>query len=1190
MSTLFDVVRYRATAESGCADRPAFSYLNDGERISGSLTYGQLDAKARALAARLQCHTQPGDRVLLVYPPCMDYIVAFYACVYAGVVAVPTVSPNNARTLPRLRLMAVDAEPAVALTLQSILTGLPALQDGATEDDPLARLHWLATDVSGESESASWTQPATQSSDIVFLQYTSGSTGTPKGVMVSHANVLANAELSRLAYRIAEGDVFVSWLPPHHDFGLIGAMIIPVYVGGHCVQLPPATFLMRPYRWLKLITQYRARITGAPNFAYQLCVQRISDEEKQTLDLSSLEVTVNGAERIRAETLRQFAAAFASCGLKPQSMTPSYGMAESVLMASANLATQAGQTPLTRSISKAALESGLIEISRNEHDGTEVVLTGASCTVDHRVIIVDPATCTPLADEQVGEVWIQGGSVAQGYWGRPEESDRTFRAELAGHAGAWLRTGDLGFVSDGGLYITGRIKEVMIFNGRNIYPQDVEITIEALDPAFRANGCAAFTLEDGTATGLVVVQELERRRQPLLEGLQGRIRTELADRHEIFDLAAVLLVRAGNIPRTSSGKIQRGRCRQLFETGAIDAIWSWNRADEALQAESPDRPATPTEQTLLKAWQEAFGNSNIAVTDNFFLLGGHSLLAAQLIAKLRSEFQIELPLSTLFHAPTIVALAREIDAQGQTAIALPPIVHGEHAERLPLTFAQQRFWFLDQYQPNNPFYTIPLALTIGGAVNASLLQRVLDALVERHAPLRTVFQLDAGQPMQVILPKLSVPLRVIDLSDLSVEQADQQAKEEIHTEAYRPFDLANGPLMRATLLRQADAQHTLLLSLHHIIYDGGSTVPLLTELTQLYAALSAGRPTPLQPLAVDYADYTQWEAKHLGGTWLDTQLAWWRDALNGVPPLLAIPTDRPRLPGNSQRGAACALNLPSQLIQDLTALGRQHNATLFMVLTAAMNALMYRTTGQNEFCLGMMSANRPAGTEALIGNFINVVPLRSRLNGETSFPALLADTARNLLASYERQLPFELILQHVAVQRDLAYMPYVQVVLNFHSELLRDEGSLRWQDNQELQIAGRHANSVQHAAFDIKVEMQDHEGGLAVSFEYSTDLFESATIARMAEHYRTLLTALAADPQSRVRDLPLLTAAERQQVLQDWNASTSAVPSECIHTLFDAQAARTPDAIAVQCGDDTLSYAALNQRANQLAHHLRSLG
>ncbi|QNM96267.1 non-ribosomal peptide synthetase [Chitinimonas koreensis] len=1193
LTTLLDVVRHRASADSGYADAPAFSYLDDGEHVSGALDYAGLDAAARTLAARLQRHTRPGDRVLLVYPPCLDYVVAFYACVYAGVIAVPTVSPSNARTLPRLRLMAADAAPTLALTRAELLARLPAMRGGEGGDDPLLRLRWIASDDGDDSATAEdWTPPPTQAADIVFLQYTSGSTGAPKGVMVSHANLLANAELSRQAYRIAERDVFVSWLPPHHDFGLIGAIVIPVWVGGHCVQFPPATFLMRPYRWLRLIDRYRARITGAPNFAYQLCVERVSEAEKAALDLSSLAVTVNGAERIRAGTLQCFAAAFAGCGLAPHSMTPSYGMAESVLMASANLATPAGATPRTRRLDAAALAEGRAEPAEGE-TGAEVVLTGAACTVDHRVAIVDPASGAELAAGRVGEIWLQGASVAQGYWGRPEESEQTFRAVLAGRDGRWLRTGDLGFLDADGLYVTGRSKEVMIFNGRNVYPQDVEIGIEALDAAFRSDGCAAFAVEDGEHAGLVIVQELERRRQPRLDGLVARIRAELAERHELADLAAVLLVRAGQVPRTSSGKIQRGRCRELFAAGALEPVWAWRRADRPADAgQAPRKPATPTERTLLAAWQAAFGRDDLSVHDDFFRLGGHSLLAVQLVGRLREAFGFELPLGTLFAAPTVAGLAQAIDAaQGGAMPALPPIVHGEHGARLPLCHAQQRFWFLDQYQPNNPFYAIPLALTLAGAVDAAALQRALDALVARHAPLRTVFQADGGQPQQVVLPNLTIPLRVVELGQLA--DPARAAEAEIAAEAQRGFDLAAGPLLRATLLRQAADRQVLLLTLHHIVYDGGSTGPLLDELAALYAAARDGRPAGLAPLAIDYADYVQWEAQHLRGDWLDQRLAWWREALAGAPTLLALPTDRPRQADPDQAGAAWPDRLPRALVERLAALGRDRGATLFMVLTAAMAALLHRLGGQDDFCLGILSANRPAGTERLIGNFVNVVPLRARLGGATAFPALLADTARGLLEHYERQLPFELILEHAAPQRDRSHTPYLQVVLNFHSELAQPP---QWQDEQALRVAGRHPASVRHAAFDLKLEIHDGGGdgrsgdGLALSYEYATALFDAATIERLAGHFRTLLEAIAADPHATVGALPLLDAAERSRMLDGWNDNAAARPSCCIHELFEAQAARSPEAIAVACGARQLSYAALNARANQLAHHLRGLG
>ncbi|NWA24238.1 amino acid adenylation domain-containing protein [Pseudomonas gingeri] len=1189
-NTFLEVVRYRAAQRSESAGRLAFTYLADGESVSDSLTFAQLDQKARSLAAHLQRHTQPGDRVLLVYPPCMEYTIAFYACVYAGVIAVPALSPANAKTLPRLHLLALDSQPAVALTVDSVLTGLERMAAASETDNPLNNLTWLASDTL-EDASAQWHCPATVASDIVFLQYTSGSTGAPKGVMVSHANLLANVELSKQTYRIREQDVFVSWLPSHHDFGLIGAIILPVYMASHCVQFPPAAFVMRPYRWLKLISDYRARITGGPNFAFQLCVQRITEEQKQSLDLSSLEIAVNGAERIRPATLKSFVEAFSGCGLQPHAMVPAYGMAESVLLVTANMQTPVGQLPRVRSLSKSALEGGQVKPQLHAADAVEIVATGTEFTGDHQVGIFHPQQALRLAAEQVGEVWISGPSTAMSYWQREEES-RVFHTQAEGEESRWFRTGDLGFISDGDLYITGRLKEVMIFSGRNIYPQDVEMTVEALDPAFRANGCAAFSIEDGEISHLVIVQELESRQQVDTDSLLPRLRAELADRHEIFDLSAVLLVKTGAIPRTSSGKLQRTRCRQLFEAAELKTIWSWSRDDETHQPDLQDNPRHgEIEAQLLSIWQSTLDREDISSTDSFFLLGGHSLLATQMMMEVRKRFNVELALSSLFHSPTLRTLAGEIaNAKAPSGQALPAIARSTSQGPLPLSYAQQRFWFLDQYQPDNPFYSLPLALTIDGPLDVEIVQQVLNLMVARHAPLRTRFNSEGGVLQQTILATLEIPVTRVDFSPLG-DHATIEIAQAIRQEAYQPFNLAQGPLIRARLLQSAPQRHVLLLTLHHIICDGWSSNVLQRDFSALYDALVQGRPSPLPALPIEYADYTRWEQQHLTGPWLEEQLAFWQAHLANAPTSLDLQTDFPRHASTGQEGDVRKMVVPQPLARQLETFARAHDATLFMVMVTAMNVLLQRMTGQEDLCIGVMSANRPEGTEGLVGNFINVVPLHSHIQGDEAFSNLLKTTAQQLLTTYDRQIPFELILKHLAPPRQTSGTPYAQLVMNFHNEIAEPKQRPGLPSNSGISLAGHHPNSVHHAAFELKVEVHAATANLAIAFEYNKALYAASTIDRMMNHFLMLLDGATAQPQLPVRTLPLLQDAERQQLTTQWNDTERDFPTgQTLHGLFQQQVERTPEAIALVFEEQPLSYAQLNAQANQLARHLHGHG
>ncbi|MCP2012453.1 condensation domain-containing protein, partial [Duganella violaceipulchra] len=1189
-STLLELLQFRASADSGTAQHTAFTYLEDGEQISGAVTFFELDRQARCIAAHLQKLTQSGDRVLLVYPPGLEYITAFFGCVYAGVIAVPALPPANARTLPRLQLMAKDAEPRVALTLDEIEQ---RIGEWRTDSSRISSdLTWLATDALSD-ETDHWQCPNVQASDTAFLQYTSGSTGAPKGVMVSHANILANVRQLHATFSITSSEVVVSWLPPHHDMGLIGTIIYPVYAGCHSVQFPPAAFLLRPYRWLKALSDYRGRITTAPNFAYELCVNKITEVQKQELDLSALEFALNGAEPIRADTMKRFAQAFAPCGLRPESFIPVYGLAESTLLVSANTQKQAAQLPATLSVSKAALSLNTIEATGDASDRIELVSTGLAESAEHQVIIVDPITLNRHASDTVGEIWVRGPSVAQGYWRRPEESQDTFSGCVAGQKATYLRTGDLGFIHRNELYITGRIKEMMIFNGRNIYPQDIEATVVKLDPAFRSNGGAVFALDDDGASQLVIIQEIESRKKPITEDLVSRLRAEISEQHEVFNIAAILLVKAGRIPRTSSGKIQRLRCKELFFAEEFSTIWAWresqhSKVNETRSISAYRAPQTETEVQLAKIWEELLDIERISITNNFFALGGHSLLATQVMSKVRAVFALELPLRALFEAPTVEGLAKVIGLAQQEHVEFmaPAIVPADRSVSPPLSFAQQRLWFLDQLESGSAFYNISAAVRLVGNLDIVAFSRSLNDIVRRHEVLRTTFALIDSTPVQIITPTLELILPVSDLSDLPHAEREACAQWLAQDEAQTPFDLVSGPLIRARLLGLSETEHIALLTLHHIVSDGWSMGVMVRELAALYAAYVQDQPSPLPEPAIQYADFAYWQRQWLSGNVLQQQLGYWIEQLNGASSLLELPTDRPRPSVQSYRGAMLPFTVPATLTAGLHAVGEQAQSTLFMTLNAAFAVLLARYSGQTDICIGAAIANRNRSEiESLIGFFVNTLVLRARLDANPAFTDLLQQVRRTALEAYAHQdVPFEQLVEAMKPERHMSHAPLFQVMLVLQNAPM---GTLAL-PGLILQPV---ASDSMTAKFDLTLNLTEEAGQLLGSFEYNTDLFDQTTIARMAGHFTRLLEGIVAGPGARIEELPLLSDSERQQLLVGFNATQADYPQDqLIQQLFEAQAAANPEAIAVVYEETSVSYGELNARANRLAHTLIGLG
>jgi acyl-CoA synthetase (AMP-forming)/AMP-acid ligase II len=553
LASFVDVLRSRAACEP---DGLAYSFLNSRLQEETVVTYGELNFRVRALAAFLQELGASGERVLVLSPPGLQFVTAFFGCLYSGAVAVPAYPPQAFQinqTLPRLRGIIRDAEPLIGLVTPDILGLLERLFPACEE---LRKVRWLnLPNLTGDA-AAKWKPIDIQRDSLALLQYTSGSTAEPKGVMVSHGNLLSNSEQIRRCFKLRPETRAVAWLPPYHDMGLMGGLLQPVYTGFRAYLMTPLSFLQRPVRWLQAISKFRADISGGPNFAYGLCVRRIGAEERNDLDLSCWKVAFNGAEPVHQQTLEQFAAAFSPYGFDPDGFSPCYGLAEATLLVS-------GQYRTPHSVSLA---------------GTAVTACGQ---VDEHVAIVSPDSLNRCAAGSTGEIWVSGPHAGRGYWNRPDETERTFKAYIADtREGPFLRTGDLGFVTGGQLFVTGRLKDLIIIAGRNHYPQDIERTVEASHPALRPSACAAFTFSADGEEHLVIAAELERRpysqagdTEEYATAVSRAVRRAVAEGHDV-QVHNVLPLKAGSIPKTSSGKIQRHACRDAFLAGGLELLES----------------------------------------------------------------------------------------------------------------------------------------------------------------------------------------------------------------------------------------------------------------------------------------------------------------------------------------------------------------------------------------------------------------------------------------------------------------------------------------------------------------------------------------------------------------------------------------------------------------------------------------
>lgn len=569
-----DFVELLDVQASRFAEKPAFCFLGDGENVTDSLTYADLAQRARATAAALQRRAPAGARVLLLYPSCVEYMVAFFGCLCAGMVAVPVFPPRGSKHNGRLEAIAGDCGARIALTT----TGQLQQMRLAVESSPaLSAMELLCSDRIDDIDAACWLRPKIRPATIAFLQYTSGSTGAPKGVMISHGNLLHNERMIHIGLGSRAESVYVTWLPIYHDMGLIGNMLHAFWLGGTCYFMAPVSFLQRPACWLKAISRYRATISGGPNFAYQFCLDKLGGESHEGLDLSSWSVAFNGAEPVRHATLRGFSTAFADAGFQHRAWLPCYGMAESTLIATGG---GAFQYPVVLNVDPAGLRQRQVVPVAAGH-GVALVACGKNLP-GQTLRIVDADSRELCAPDRIGEIWLAGPHIGHGYWGQREVSAATFQARVAGHGdGPFLRTGDLGFVHEGELYVAGRVKDVMILRGTNHYPQDIEACVESADDALLPTGAAAFAIEDGSGERAVVVAEVARTHVRKVDPprLSALIRQRVLEQCELV-VSDVVLIRPGTLPKTSSGKVQRSQTRQLYQAGELVRVGSPGLAEE----------------------------------------------------------------------------------------------------------------------------------------------------------------------------------------------------------------------------------------------------------------------------------------------------------------------------------------------------------------------------------------------------------------------------------------------------------------------------------------------------------------------------------------------------------------------------------------------------------------------------------
>lgn len=1024
----------------------------------------------------------------------------------------------------RLAYMLQDASPPVLLTVE--------------------KLNLLATgraDTTVVNLDSDWPSIALESSDnllnqtnpqnLAYIIYTSGSTGQPKGTLLHHQGLCNFALAMAQDMELGPGNRVLQFSSISFDASV--AEIFYTLLSGATLCLASRETVMSTADLTRLLQDQEITTVTLPPSIWQLL---------ESTELPALQTAVSAGEACTPEIAGRWS--------QGRRFGNGYGPTEASIGATfywtKNLAEGLKRVPIGRPIANTKLY-----------------------ILDNRG--------RPLPIGVPGELHIGGLGVARGYLNRPEMTAERFislavideQMAESGMANTVYRTGDLcRYLPDGNIEFLGRIDHQVKVRGFRIELGEIEAVLQQHENV-RDTAVLAWDTESGSKQ-LVAYIVPKQDSAPNTSELRNYLKEYLPNHMVPAEFIAL-----DSMPRLPNGKINR-HALPVPDGSRPELIVSY----------AP--PNNPIEEILAGIWGQVLNVNRVGIHDDFHELGGHSLLATQIISRIRRAFQVEMPLRELFEHPTVAELAKVVQSVALTQpekadLPLEPV--GREGE-LPLSFAQQRLWFLEQLEPGNLFYNLPTAVQLSGPLDSNALRQSINEIVKRHEVLRTIFVSKSGKPHQQIIPELTIALPIIDLQDLPRVEQEKEAQRIITAAARRPFDLAKGPLLRANLLKLDVDDHIAVITVHHIVSDGWSMGVFIQELAALYVAFSTGQHPSLPDQPLQYADYSHWQQSWLKGEVLEKQLSYWKKQLGDQPAMLDLPTDRPRPAVQSWHGATETFKLTSDLTQKLRDISRQEGVTLFMTLLAAYQVLLYRYTRQDDISVGTAVANRTrAELESLIGFFVNTLVMRTNLADKPSFQTLLLRVREVALGAYAHQdLPFEMLVDALQPERDLSHTPLFQVAF-----------SLQNAPSKPLDIPGLSWETLPAdsgtAKFDLMLEMVEYEDRLHGSLEFNTDLFDPETIQRLVGHWRTLLENIVVNPKQSIALIPILTEPERKQLLVDWNETAVPFPSEtCIHHLFEDQVAQQPEVVALTFEDQQLTYDQLNRKANQLAHHLQKLG
>ncbi|MBW4493511.1 MAG: amino acid adenylation domain-containing protein [Oscillatoria princeps RMCB-10] len=1129
--------------------------FEDAEGRVTSLQYRQLNERANQLAHHLQAlGVGPEVLVGICIERSLDMLVGLLGILKAGGAYLPL---DPAYPQERLAWMLEDSAAPVILTQQHLVAALPKHQAQIVCPDA----DWNAIAQHSKEKPPLQARPCNRA----YAIYTSGSTGKPKGVQIPHSAVVNFLQSMQRQPGLTGQDILLSVTTLSFDIAAL-ELFLPLSVGAR-VAIVSRDIASDGKRLLETLASSGATVMQATPATWRMLLQAGWRGSPQLKILC-------GGESMPRELANQLLS-------RSKELWNVYGPTETTIWSTAWQVLPGSRTvPVGRPIAN-----------------TEIYL------LDKHL--------QPVPVGVPGELCIGGAGLSRGYLNRPDLTAEKFipnpflepglgdlgRVSQGDNFGSnccqisgdgvtgsarLYKTGDLArYLPDGTIECLGRIDSQVKIRGYRIELGEIEAALAA-HPGVRQ---AVVTAREDVPGDKRLVAYILPASPPASAAAQlvRELRALLKEKLPAYMVpnAFVLLE---EVPLTPNGKVDRR---------ALPSPDMRVESDSTFVA-----PRNPTEQAIANIFAEVLGLAAVGADDNFWELGGHSLHATLVISRLRDTFGIELPVRRLFEAPSAASLAPVLETAphvGEATGGRPsPIAPVSRNQKLPLSFAQQGLWLLDRLEPGNPSYNEPTAIRLQGELSVPALELALSEIVRRHEIWRTTFAEVDGEPVQAIAPAPSIKLPVTDLGAIPESERDASVRQYAVMDVQKPFDLSRSPLVRFSLLRLSEEEHVLILSTHHIVYDGWSVGVLLRELGALYEAFCLGLPSPLPELPVQFADFAVWQRRHTAEV-LESQLAYWRSQLGGSRTVLNLPFDRPRPAKQTFRAQTQPLALSKSLSEALKALSARSGVTLFMTLLAAFNTLLYRYTGEEDISVGTPVANRNrVESEGLIGFFTNTLVMRTQLEGNCTFIELLNRVREVALEAFSHQeAPFEKLVEELQPSRNLSQSPLFQVMFVLQNAPVPDVSALTASGGSlKLDVLKVHSLT---AKFDLTLELEETPNGIEGWFDCSADLFDAPTIARIAGHFLTLLEGIAANPEQRIGLLPVLTPAERQQLSSLWNGTQTEIPDVCAHELFEAQVERTPDAVAVIFEDAerrvaSVQYRQLNERANQLAHYLGSLG